>query len=61
MLTRQPITIAFLTLVFVSPAIAEIYRWTDENGRVHFADRAPSRNRLRRLRARPALRQGANR
>lgn len=41
MLTRQLITIALLALVFASPAIAEIYRWIDEDGRVHFGDRAP--------------------
>lgn len=45
MRTRQlitTITIAFLALVFASPATnAEIYRWIDEDGRVHFSDQAP--------------------
>jgi len=33
------LTALFLTLLFISPLQAEVYRWTDEQGRVHFSDR----------------------
>jgi glutaredoxin len=34
---------ALLAIAFASapPAFAEIYKWTDSNGKVHFSDRAP--------------------
>jgi thiol-disulfide isomerase/thioredoxin len=37
-------TVSFLLIilaVFLSPAAAEIYQWTDENGMTHFSDKKP--------------------
>lgn len=34
----------FLLLFFSGIASAEVYKWTDENGRVHFGDRPSSEN-----------------
>jgi len=37
---QAPLTIGFLMMVFfTSFSNAEIYRWTDENGKVHFSDK----------------------
>ncbi|MEJ2693217.1 MAG: DUF4124 domain-containing protein [Candidatus Thiodiazotropha sp.] len=36
------LTALCLTLLFSSPLQAEVYRWTDEKGRVHFSDRPTS-------------------
>jgi hypothetical protein len=33
---------ALLLLVLAAPATAELYKWTDSNGRVHFSDTAPA-------------------
>ncbi|MGI0120116.1 DUF4124 domain-containing protein [Zooshikella sp. RANM57] len=30
-----------LTVFVVAPASSEIYKWTDENGKVHFGDKKP--------------------
>jgi hypothetical protein len=30
-----------LALLLVTPAMAELYQWKDENGRVHFSDKKP--------------------
>ncbi len=30
-----------LLLLFVADSAAEIYKWTDENGKVHFSDKKP--------------------
>jgi len=32
------------SLLFVLPAQAEVYKWTDEHGRVHFSDKPPTEN-----------------
>lgn len=32
---------AMLLTMMAMPVAAELYRWTDENGRVHFGDRPP--------------------
>lgn len=35
------IAIALLALAFALPASAELYRWTDDKGRVHYSDQPP--------------------
>ncbi|MGC4094333.1 MAG: DUF4124 domain-containing protein [Polyangiaceae bacterium] len=35
---------AFLTVFLARPAMAELYQWKDENGRVHFSDTKPGSN-----------------
>ena len=32
----------FLLCLWTLPALAELYRWTDEHGKVHYSDRKPS-------------------
>ena len=32
------------SLLFVLPVQAEVYKWTDEHGRVHFSDKPPTEN-----------------
>ena len=45
----SPITLVFLTIIFASSlSHAEIYRWTDENGKVHFSDK-PAGNKVEKL------------
>ncbi len=33
-----------LALFITTPAMAELYQWKDENGRVHFSDKKPGNN-----------------
>jgi hypothetical protein len=40
-MTRTILLIA-LGLLFSTPALAGVYKWTDEEGNVHFGDRPPS-------------------
>lgn len=35
----------FSTLLVAGSAHAEVYKWVDENGRVHFGDKAPSQQK----------------
>jgi len=35
------IAVILLALVFAAPAAAELYRWTDSQGRVHYSDQPP--------------------
>ena len=37
----KPLTMIILTLLSLSAAAAEVYRWTDEHGQVHFSQRPP--------------------
>ncbi|MDO3388642.1 DUF4124 domain-containing protein [Gilvimarinus sp. SDUM040013] len=34
--------IIWLLIVYPAMGVAELYRWTDENGKVHFSDRKPN-------------------
>jgi glutaredoxin len=38
------IAVLLLALVFAAPAAAELYRWTDSQGRVHYSDLPPPAN-----------------
>lgn len=38
-----------LCLLFVSLGHAEIYKWVDENGKIHYDDRPPETNKAKRL------------
>lgn len=40
---------ALLALLISATASAELYQWTDENGRVHFGDRAPDQQQAQSL------------
>jgi hypothetical protein len=40
-----------LLLAVAAPATAELYRWTDANGRVHFSDTPPGKQKAEVLRA----------
>lgn len=37
----KPLIMIILTLLGLSAAAAEVYRWTDEHGQVHFSQRPP--------------------
>ncbi len=39
----KPIAPLLAVLVVATSAVAEVYRWTDENGKVHLSDRRPWR------------------
>ncbi|MBB5321907.1 DUF4124 domain-containing protein [Marinobacter oulmenensis] len=41
--TRHPALVFALAMTVVSPGHAEIYKWVDENGEVHFSDRKDHR------------------
>lgn len=47
------LALALLALSFALPAAAELYRWTDEQGRVHYSDLPPppSIKKMQRIRA----------
>ena len=48
------LVVAHVMLALAAPAAAEIYRWTDSAGRVHFSDQPPDDvNRVRQLPAQP--------
>lgn len=48
------LVVAHVLLAWAAPAAAEIYRWTDSAGRVHFSDQPPDDvNRVRQLPAQP--------
>ena len=34
-----------LVLLAVQPALAQLYKWTDENGKVHFSDKPPPKSK----------------
>lgn len=38
------IAVILLALAFATPAAAELYRWTDSQGRVHYSDQPPPPN-----------------
>jgi glutaredoxin len=38
------IAVCLIALVLAAPAAAEIYRWTDERGQVHYSDQPPPAN-----------------
>lgn len=43
MTVMKPITLLLPTLLFVHQlAVAEVYKWVDENGKAHFSDKAPA-------------------
>lgn len=42
--------LTLLLLAPAQPALAELYRWTDANGRVHFSDQAPPHQKAETLR-----------
>ena len=35
------VAVLFLSIIAAGDVLSEIYRWTDESGRVHFSDKAP--------------------
>ena len=41
--------IAVLWLFGTTPAAAEIFKWTDENGKVHFGDRPPDEREVEKI------------
>ncbi|MGB1110485.1 MAG: DUF4124 domain-containing protein [Gammaproteobacteria bacterium] len=52
---NKPLAACLITLVFVlAPAAihAQIYKWTDEQGRVHFGDRPPADQATSEIKAR---------
>ena len=55
-LTAQ--VIALLLIVFGSSAYAEIYRWVDENGKVHFSDTPHEEANVETLKIEPAVKIG---
>lgn len=42
----RPVLSLITVLCLVSPLQAEIYKWTDEQGRVHFSDKPPGKDAL---------------
>jgi glutaredoxin len=38
------LAIFMLALMVATPALADVYRWTDAQGRVHYSDQPPPRN-----------------
>jgi hypothetical protein len=38
-----------LLILFAGVANAEIYKWTDENGQVHFGDKAPQKAKIEKI------------
>ena len=44
-----------LLILFALPARAEIYKWTDEKGKVHYGDQAPADPKTKTLSVKPAL------
>jgi hypothetical protein len=43
-MNRMSILLAiFLAMIFSEPAIAKIYKWTDDNGKIHFTDAPPNK------------------
>jgi len=55
-LTAQ--VIALLLIVFGSSAYAEIYRWVDENGKVHFSDTPHEEAKVEIVEIEPAVKIG---
>ena len=43
-----------LLILFALPAHADIYKWTDENGKVHYGDQAPANPKTKTLNVKPA-------
>jgi glutaredoxin len=41
-LLGRTLSVSILILLFNTPAIAEIYRWVDDNGKVNFSDQLPA-------------------
>ncbi len=37
----MPVLVLILALLFSAPSAAKVYRWVDEDGRVHYGDRIP--------------------
>lgn len=48
------ILVFFLLMVVVGPGSAEIYKWVDDNGQVHFSDRKDNRIEQEIVRVKPA-------
>lgn len=38
----QAVFILYVSLLLSGPAVAEVYKWVDENGKVQFSDKAPA-------------------
>jgi len=41
--------VALLWLFGLTPAVAEIFKWTDDRGKVHFGDRPPSEREVEKI------------
>lgn len=41
---RLPAMAALALLMLAAPAQAELYRWVDDNGQVHYSDKKPNQN-----------------
>lgn len=41
-MTQKPTLALYLLLLLAATADGEVYKWTDENGKVHFGDRPPT-------------------
>lgn len=48
-----------LLILFALPAHAEIYKWTDANGKVHYGDQAPASTPTKTLDVKPTQPSGA--
>jgi hypothetical protein len=48
-----------LLILFALPARAEIYKWTDEKGKVHYGDQAPASTKPKTLDVKPAQQSNA--
>jgi len=43
------ILVTALVLAIISPALAQIYKWTDQQGNIHFGDRPPPEEKAKQL------------
>lgn len=50
---RYSVLVLWLAGAFASHAGAEIYRWTDENGKVHFSDQPFGKQQVEKVEVRP--------
>ncbi|MBK1885099.1 MULTISPECIES: DUF4124 domain-containing protein [unclassified Marinobacter] len=50
-----PVFVFFLFVLVASPGYAQIYKWVDENGKVHFSDRKDHRIEQEEVRVKPGV------
>lgn len=54
--SRLIVILPFIALLTPEPVVAGVYKWVDENGRVHFGDRPPGQGNSETVTIRPAPR-----